>query len=109
MVPITRSRATSVASIASTSALSTPGGPPEEKINSPDAPATVKQAARFTQTSTSGSIQQPAVATCKGAPQLMTPLMDGLSHMGDGMIDAWSESYGRWDGRCMVSDIWAMG
>jgi hypothetical protein len=46
---------------------------------------------------------------CKGAPQLMTPLMDGLSHMGDGMIDAWSESYGRWDGRCMVSDIWAMG
>jgi hypothetical protein len=53
-------------------------------------------------------------------PHTMTPLTDGLSHMGDGMIDAWSESYGRWDDRCMVSHmgdgmadawsaIWAMG
>jgi hypothetical protein len=51
---------------------------------------------------------QKADDFCKSAPQLMTLLMDGLSHMGDGMIDAWSESYGRWDDRCIGRTIGLM-
>jgi hypothetical protein len=69
MAPVTRSRAASVASVAeSISAVSMPGGLPEG--NSPDAPATVKQAPRFTQT-TGASSQQLAVtsATSEENPQ----------------------------------------